>query len=126
MSDMKKICCSLLLAFLPFAAVWSQRAVSCQALMKFVESRCILHSVHYGSSLGSAWLEEIRLYHLEDELYVVARVREYEFESNTVKVMYCNVPQSNWNNFLFGREWDSESAGVRFNFYIAPHECSCY
>jgi hypothetical protein len=122
----KKFRLSLLLACLPFAGLLAQRPVSCQALISFVENRALLYSVNYGSNMGSPWLEEVRLYNLNDELYVWARIREDEFDTNGKKYLYCNVPQSNWNNFLFGREWDSESYGIRFNYYIVPFECDCF
>lgn len=120
---MKKILFfGLLLSGLPTFA----QGINCDELLSLVEKEGRRRATVASFQLNRAsWLKEVVAYTFDDQIAVVATIKNSENDFYGEKYIFCGVPPKGWDYFHLGLyDWD-KTYEKRFSKYIMEHRCHC-
>ncbi|MBN8676635.1 MAG: hypothetical protein J0M29_00330 [Chitinophagales bacterium] len=105
------------------STLFAQRA-SCTSLMNAVKEEADFYDeVSVFSLLYSEFLEEVKAYEYEDELFVIAKFKREPGQIFSKSYIFCGISKNRWNSFKNG--WTG-TYGERFHQYIIDYVCDCY
>lgn len=92
----------------------------CSEAVKIIEKNNYRQSEH---CFGSDWLLKVTRYNVEGNSYVIAYIKQSNFDLSGKPYLFCGVSASNWSNFRF--EGMTDSYGQAFHKYIMDYTCNC-
>lgn len=96
--------------------------VSCNELYEIV-----INNHDYSTSVscyGSSFLVKATYYECENVGFVIAYVKQNDYDYRGKPYIFCGVSLMDWSNFKASGMYGSW--GKAFYKYIKPHTCNCY
>lgn len=121
--NMKKIIL-ILIGYLSVTFCNAQ-TISCDDLFNYIADNGFKKQTVSNYMMNSSWLYEVTAYQYEYKIYVVAKIKQDDYGYRTRSYIFCGIPTSNWNGFVYGGYGDSNSYGERFHRYIEDYKCNC-
>ena len=119
---MKKIFVLLFILFWGCSKTYSQ-SISCNELYDIVINN--YDDKQSVSCIGSNMLVRVDYYTLNDNSFVVAYIKSFEYDFRGKPYIFCGLSSITWSYFkleaVYGGSW-----GQSFNKYIMDYNCNCY
>lgn len=74
---------------------------------------------------SSSWLKKVTSYFYENELVVIALIKQDQLGINSKEYIFCGVSTDSWIAFYFGLRDLDKTYGERFQKYIMQKSCDC-
>lgn len=106
--------------------LWSftnAQEISCSELFEIVTTK--YDSKRSTSCYTSSMLVKVDYYRLNDAGFVVAYIKENDYDFNGRPYVFCGISQRRWNSFTSGGIYEG-SWGKAFHKYIRDYTCDCY
>jgi len=111
----------LIIFFLFFGRLSSAQEISCQKLYETITSQ--YDSESSVSCIGSSLLAKATYYTLDDMGFVIAYIKENEYDINGKPYIFCGISSQRWSYFKSDGIY---SWGKSFHKYIRDYTCNCY
>ena len=119
---MKLIPITLIFLSLFTVTITNAQSVSCQDAYDYV----VKNHDHRDSTncFGSSMLTKVEYYQLDGQGYVVAYIKQNDYDITGRPYLFCNISKQRWNTFKI--EGAYYSWGKKFHEYIIDNKCNCY
>ncbi|OBQ14490.1 MAG: hypothetical protein AN482_01880 [Anabaena sp. LE011-02] len=116
---MKKLFIVFAILLLVTANTYSQK-LSCQEVFDIVTSRYDLKETT--TCYNSTMLVKVVYYTLDGNGYVVAYIKQNDYDFSGTPYIFCGIDNMRWMYFKIG---GIESWGESFHEYIMDYKCNC-
>ena len=98
------------------------QSISCNELYNVITEH--YESKEEASILSSTILRSAKYYRLEDMGFVIAYIKESDYDIIGNPYIFCGISQQRWNTFK--NDGMFNSWGKAFHKYIIDYTCECY
>ena len=117
---MKKLILTILIAI--SCSFSNAQDISCADLFDYVTSQSRYPSTV--NCFNSEWLVKVQRYELEGTGFVVAYIKQNDYDYRGKPYIFCGISSYNWS--MFRSSGMTGSWGEAFHQYIRDYTCNCY